>query len=83
MELEVKTLHASSCNQPQHPNRAAERRADILRVLRARGYGVELDMARHEATQQYFEGTGVRLSAHAHVQVPTPWHQYNGSIEGK
>ncbi|KAG2502170.1 hypothetical protein HYH03_000657 [Edaphochlamys debaryana] len=41
------------------PNRAAERREDIIKVLRTKGYEQEYDMAVHEANKKYFEGTGV------------------------
>ncbi|KAG2438611.1 hypothetical protein HXX76_005160 [Chlamydomonas incerta] len=41
------------------PNRAAERRDDIKRVLATRGYGSVYDMTVHEPAKKYFEGTGV------------------------
>ncbi|GFR43262.1 hypothetical protein Agub_g4323 [Astrephomene gubernaculifera] len=42
------------------PNRAAERREDIIKVLRGKGYSQVYDMAAaHEANKKYFEGTGV------------------------
>ncbi|KAG1667518.1 hypothetical protein FOA52_013708 [Chlamydomonas sp. UWO 241] len=39
------------------PNRAAERRADTIEVLKARGYGRVYDMSIAEADNKYFEGT--------------------------
>lgn len=42
------------------PNRAAERRPEIIQVLRSSGYGRVIDMTGHERRdQKYFEGTGV------------------------
>ena len=44
----------------QHPNRAAERRPEIIEVLRGRGYQAMYDMSVEEGTKRYFEGTGGR-----------------------
>jgi hypothetical protein len=42
------------------PNRAAERRPEIIQVLRSSGYKRVIDMSGHERRdQKYFEGTGV------------------------
>ncbi|PNH03639.1 hypothetical protein TSOC_010283 [Tetrabaena socialis] len=41
------------------PNRAAERREDIIKVLHTKGYQHVYDMAAHEPNKKYFEGTGV------------------------
>eukprot|EP00798_Chlamydomonas_sp_ICE-L_P016096 gene16096-22238_t len=41
------------------PNRAAERRADIIEVLKHKGYTAVYDQSPEEANQKYFEGTGV------------------------
>ncbi|GIL62308.1 hypothetical protein Vafri_16587 [Volvox africanus] len=41
------------------PNRAAERREDIKKVLATKGYGRVYDMSVEEANKKYFEGTGV------------------------
>jgi hypothetical protein len=42
------------------PNRAAERRPEIIQVLRSSGYGRVIDMTGHERRDKtYFEGTGV------------------------
>mmetsp|Transcript_25245 Transcript_25245/g.54866 ORF Transcript_25245/g.54866 Transcript_25245/m.54866 type:complete len:494 (-) Transcript_25245:950-2431(-) len=43
----------------KHPNRAAERRHDIIEVLKQRGYSTTYDMAVEEKNKKYFEGTGV------------------------
>jgi hypothetical protein len=41
------------------PNRAAERRPEVIAALRARGYGRTLDLTGAEAAEKkYFEGTG-------------------------
>ncbi|GLC77786.1 hypothetical protein PLESTB_000956200 [Pleodorina starrii] len=41
------------------PNRAAERREDIKKVLAAKGYSRVYDMSVEEDNKKYFEGTGV------------------------
>jgi hypothetical protein len=42
------------------PNRAAERRHDLIDLIRARGYGKFVDFSGLETTEKkYFEGTGV------------------------
>lgn len=55
------------------PNRAAERRDDIIQVLRAKGYNAVYDMTGHEAGKKYFEGTGVlvldRINGVVYVDV--------------
>ncbi|GAX75298.1 hypothetical protein CEUSTIGMA_g2743.t1 [Chlamydomonas eustigma] len=45
----------------KHPNRSAERRRDIIEVLKQRGYAKVFDMSKEESNQKYFEGTGVLL----------------------
>lgn len=40
------------------PNRAMERRADIVGALKTRGYDRVIDMSVHEKDKAYFEGTG-------------------------
>jgi len=57
----------------KHPNRAAERRADMISVLKGRGYSRVYDMSTHEPKNKYFEGTGVlvidRINGVAYVDV--------------
>jgi hypothetical protein len=57
----------------QCPNRAAERRPDIIEVLRAKGYTQVYDMSGEEANKRYFEGTGVlvidRINGVAYVDI--------------
>ena len=42
------------------PNRRAERRPELLDVLRAKGYSRELDLSWGEQQGMFFEGTGER-----------------------
>eukprot|EP00878_Enallax_costatus_P019111 GHUV01020151.1.p1 GENE.GHUV01020151.1~~GHUV01020151.1.p1 ORF type:complete len:315 (+),score=100.35 GHUV01020151.1:472-1416(+) len=68
------------------PNRAAERRPEIVQVLRQQGYGRVVDMTSHEKHDKaYFEGTGVlaldrvngvayvALSERADVKLAEQW----------
>jgi hypothetical protein len=46
------------------PNRAAERRPEVIQVLRQAGYERVIDMSGHEKRDKaYFEGTGAGLAA--------------------
>lgn len=55
------------------PNRAAERRPEIIDVLKARGYNAVYDMSPAEKEGGYFEGTGVlvldRINGVAYVDI--------------
>jgi hypothetical protein len=44
------------------PNRQAERRPELLDVLRAKGYSREVDLSWGEQQGMFFEGTGERGS---------------------
>ena len=50
----------SPCPALQAPNRAAERRPEVVEVLKARGYSRVYDMSVEERGNKYFEGTGVQ-----------------------
>jgi hypothetical protein len=56
VEQKTLVLYPMKC-----PNRAAERRPEIIQFLRQQGYGRVIDMTGHEQQDQqaYFEGTGV------------------------
>lgn len=57
----------------KHPNRSAERRADMIEVLKQRGYPGLYDMSTEEKNGKYFEGTGVlvidRINGVAYVNI--------------
>ncbi|KAK3237066.1 hypothetical protein CYMTET_52833, partial [Cymbomonas tetramitiformis] len=63
------------------PNRAAERRADIMGFLQTKGYSRVLDLSGAEAASppKYFEGTGVlvndRMNGVAYVAISERAHQ--------
>ena len=58
------------------PNRAAERRPELIKFLKSRGYTIQgklVDMTHLEGQQKYFEGTGVlvvdRVNGVAYVSI--------------
>jgi len=55
------------------PNRAAERRQEIIKVIQSKGYDRIVDLAPAEANKKYFEGTGVlvidRINGVAYVDI--------------
>ncbi|KAF5835837.1 Amidinotransferase-domain-containing protein [Dunaliella salina] len=57
----------------KHPNRAAERRADMIYALKLRGYERLIDYSDYEAKGLHFEGTGAlvldRINGVAYVDV--------------
>lgn len=55
------------------PNRAAERRPELIKLLNMRDYDRTVDMSKLEAEKRYFEGTGVlvidRIRGVAYVSI--------------
>mmetsp|Transcript_6 Transcript_6/g.8 ORF Transcript_6/g.8 Transcript_6/m.8 type:complete len:487 (-) Transcript_6:423-1883(-) len=77
----------------KHPNRQAERRQDMIGVLKGRGYNNIVDMSVHESDNKFLEGTGslvidrvngvayVALSERADERLAQEWVQKLGYKE--